>query len=259
MAALMAAPQWSSGSPSVQLNTSRGSKSSTPRGSATSAAALAASGPHTASTSPASFAPLGAIHTVTVALSLSLQAAMSQVLHPAASQFLMGCCKPAAAMLCAYQRIALAVTQATAAGAGAESSPAASAARQHLLAALEQTPLLRSYAYAAPYSPEEAVATDLSTAEGESVMATDNSLAATVGVPSFNDSLELSQSWWACGSGGVGISLSGPAQALPAKATNTLLQIEVCEPSLAEGRWSGEVDSWRPSSRLLPLVMGHIA
>ncbi|GLC71537.1 hypothetical protein PLESTF_001132700 [Pleodorina starrii] len=240
MAALMATPQWNAGfMPAVAQLASRSSKgSSTPRG--TSSAPVQQFVPATA------FAPLAAINTVTVAVCLSLQAAMSQVLHPAASQFLMGCGTPVAAMLCAYQRTALAVAQAAA----ADSSPAATAAKQQMLAGLEQIPMLRKYAYMVPYSPEEAAG---EAAEGEGALPCDGQAAP---IPSLSGSLELSQSWWASGNG-VGLSISGTSQPLP-KVAGAAVQIEVCEPSLADGRWSGEVDGWRPPSRLLPLVMGHV-
>ncbi len=70
----MAAPQWSSGlfAPSGTHASSR-KGSSTPRAAALAAAAAQQGLPATA------FTPLGAINTVTVALCLSLQSAMSQV------------------------------------------------------------------------------------------------------------------------------------------------------------------------------------
>ncbi len=76
-------------------------------------------------------------------------------------------------------------------------------------------------------------------------------------VPALSGSVELSQSWWAGTGTGLSLSLSGPAQPLH-KAPGALMHIEACEPSLADGRWSGEVDAWRPPSRLMPLVMGHV-
>ncbi|GIL90275.1 hypothetical protein Vretimale_16340 [Volvox reticuliferus] len=247
MAALMAAPQWNVAFPSVGPHMAhRSSKgTSTPRGTSTQAML-----PPTP-VSPAAFTPLGAFNTVTVAMCLSLQAAMSQVLHPAGSQFLLGCGTPVAAMLCAYQRTALAVVQV--AVAGAECSPAATAAKQHMLASLEQIPILRRYNYIAPYTSEEAVAVDAAL-ENDGAQHTDN-LPTPLTPPS--GSLELGQSWWASG-GNMGLSLAGLPQPL-GKGMGSLIQIEVCEPSLADGRWSGEVDGWRPPSRLLPLVMGHVA
>ncbi|GIL68586.1 hypothetical protein Vafri_21836 [Volvox africanus] len=249
MAALMAAPQWNVGFPSVGPHlaprTSKGT--STPRGTSTHPML-----PPTP-VSPAAFTPLGAFNTVTVSMCLSLQAAMSQVLHPAGSQFLLGCVTPVAAMLCAYQRTALAVVQAVAVGAGAECSPAATAAKQHMLASLEQIPILRRYNYIAPYTSEEVVAVDAGV-ETDGTQQTD-SLPTPIAPPA--GSLELSQSWWASG-GSLGLSLTGLPQPL-SKAMGSHVQIEVCEPSLADGRWSGEVDGWRPPSRLLPLVMGHVA
>ncbi|GLI71533.1 hypothetical protein VaNZ11_016761 [Volvox africanus] len=249
MAALMAAPQWNVGFPSVGPHmahrTSKGT--STPRG--TSTHSMLSMTP----VSTAAFTPLGAFNMVTVSICLSLQAAMSQVLHPAGSQFLLGCVTPVAAMLCAYQRTALAVVQAAAMGAGAECPPAATAAKQHMLASLEQIPILRRYNYIAPYTSEEVVAVDAAV-ETDGAQQTDN-LPTLIAPPTV--SLELSQSWWASG-GSLGLSRTGLPQPLN-KAMGSLIQIDVCEPSLADGRWSGEVDGWRPPSRLLPMVMGHVA
>ncbi|EFJ41345.1 hypothetical protein VOLCADRAFT_107742 [Volvox carteri f. nagariensis] len=217
MAALMAAPQWSVGVAhhgAAQL-ASRGSKgSTTPRvGPSQPAGALPPSS--------VVFAPLGAINTVAVALSLSLQEAMSQVLHPAASQFLMGCGTPVAAMLCAYQRTALAVAQAAAVGAGADCTSAATAAKQHMLASLEQIPLLRNYSYMVPYTPEEAAAVDSATVESDAAQPADGPPIASA---PLSGSLELSQSWWASGSS-VGLSLNGLSQPLH-KTANALVHVE---------------------------------
>ena len=116
-----------------------------------------------------------------------------QSLHPAASQFLLGCDSPAAACLCAYQRLGTGVLQAgmsaaLQAGSAAVAAAAASrggaaprgaagrgstaaqgaaagatAAKQQLLAALERLPLLRAYAYSfAP--PDDVMAVEAAAA-----------------------------------------------------------------------------------------------
>ncbi|KAG2432693.1 hypothetical protein HYH02_006677 [Chlamydomonas schloesseri] len=149
---------------------SKGSKSGSSKSRSASAAAAAAAA---AAPPPGLIRALGVVNnTAVVGLSLALQSAMALSLHPAASQFLLGCESPAAACLCAYQRLGTGVVQAAMAAAlqaaaaaaadgcasGAVAAPgsassttgaaaAATAAKQQLLAALERLPLLRDYAY----------------------------------------------------------------------------------------------------------------
>ncbi|KXZ45503.1 hypothetical protein GPECTOR_54g245 [Gonium pectorale] len=175
--------------------------------------------------------PLLAMH-LAVALSHALQTAMSQVLHPAAGQFLLGCDSPAAAMLCAYQRVAQSVAQAVAATAGNEAS---AAGQQHALACMERLPLLKAYSYA-PLPADAAV--------GNGVLEEHCSLDGT-------DAPAAEGAEWLARTGAAAIN-TGALQRKP------LPEPEGTEPSLEDGRWACELDTWRPAARVLPLVMGAI-
>ncbi|KAG2482860.1 hypothetical protein HYH03_018250 [Edaphochlamys debaryana] len=248
LAALMAAPQWSSAPPGASAGpaASRSGGGRSRSGSVTGAApggggstggawsALPGGGPQ-------AVAVLGLVSTVAVSLALSLQAAMAQALHPSASQFLLGCASPAGAMLCAYQRTALAALQASASASHGGPSSASLAPKQAALVALEQLPLLRAYRYS-PLDTEPLPAPD----PGDCATPT-------------NASLELGGgSWWAVGSGAAGGGAGGGTPRRRAAAVAVEADPSEREPALVGGRWSGGVDAWRPAARLAPLVMGQV-